>query len=324
MSVWPRGRLTRDGLWWVLATLGLGLAALFNGNNLVYLLCSMLLSVILVSMVLSEISLRGLALAAVLPDEIFAGRPALVGASVANVKRRLASYSVSLEVAGSAPGTVERTVHLPWLPPRAERLVTWEATLPARGRRRLPALRLTTRFPFGLFLKSVRIPVDTDVLVYPAVHPVSPERLRAHAGPSGEAATRRRGRGHDLYNLRQYRPGDDPRLIHWRSSAKMQALTVRELEEDTALDTRITLDGTGAVAERLEAGLSEAASLARHLLRTGVGVELLGPGVHVPLGRGRAHETRILTALALYEPGTGGAERAMARVPRRELRVTLG
>ncbi len=167
----------------------------------------------------------------------------------------------------------------------------------------MPGPRVTTRFPFGLFVKSEPSPPEVEVLVYPAVEPVAPERLR-QAGGVGSTAVRRRGRGDDLYNLRPYRPGDDPRLIHWRSTAKAQGLTVREMEEDATRDVRLVLAGHGRRAPaRLEAALSEAASLAVHLLRAGAGVELRGPGLVVPRGRGRAQEVRILTALALFEPG---------------------
>src|SRR5439155_261564 len=86
-------------------------------------------------------------------------------------------------------------------------------------------------------------------------------------------------------------------------SAKSATLMVRELEADSALDTRLVLEGTGhRDRERLERGLAEAASLAVHLLHDGAAVALVGPDVQVPLGGGRAQRTRILTALALYEP----------------------
>ncbi|MGH7318682.1 MAG: DUF58 domain-containing protein, partial [Candidatus Rokuibacteriota bacterium] len=215
-------------------------------------------------------------------------------------------------------------LYLPQLEPGAERLCTWQATLPKRGRQRLTGLRLTTRFPFGLFVKAGRPRLDAEVLVYPAVGRVSPELL-SQLGGAGEAARRRRGRGHDLYDLRQYRPGDDPRLIHWRSSAKTQRLTVRELEEDSALDARLVLDGTGAGdAWRLERGLSEAASLATHLIRTGAAVELRGPGLFVPLGRGRGQEIQLLTALALFDPARAtspDAPAAFATRPDRRVRA---
>lgn len=318
------------------AALGLGFVAMNTGNNLLYLLVSLLLGFIAVSGLLSEPSIRGLRVTALVPDDVHAGRPALFGARVVNGKRWRASYSITIQVLGS-----ERFLYVPRLGPGEERLVSWEETLPRRGRQRLRGFRIITRFPFGLFVKSKRAPVETDFVVYPALVPLSAARRR-ELGGSGRAGLRRRGRGHDLYNLHDYRPGDDPRLIHWRSSAKRpQSLVVRELEADTALDTRLVLEGRPSPdPARLEPGLSEAASLAVTLLRAGAAVELSGPGVFVPLGRGREQRKAILTALAMYSPeGEPGATEGRVtqavggsipsgRPPRgsslREIRVALG
>jgi uncharacterized protein (DUF58 family) len=300
-TIWP----TRDGWWCLLVVIGLGVAAINTGNNLLYLLVSLLLSLIVVSGILSEQSLRGLRLEADVPDEIYAGAPALFGAVLANRKRWLTSYSITLELL--VRGGTTRFIYLPRLEAGRDRLLTWEETLPSRGRQRLAGVRLTTRFPFGLFLKASRTMLELPVLVFPAVHPIPSETLHRLVG-AGTSATRRRGRGHDLYNLRTYLAGDDPRHIHWRTSAKVQSLLVREMEAETTEDTRVVLRGTGArEAARLEAALSEAASIAAHLARTGAGVELAGAGLFVPLGRGPGHARRILTALALYEPGAPGA-----------------
>ena len=310
-TIWP----TRDGWWSLFVVVGLGVAAINTGNNLLYLLVSLLLGLIVVSGILSEQTMRGLRLTGAQPEEIYAGRPVLFGAGIANSKRWFTSYSVTLEllspearadaVSGAGPS---RFLHLPRLEAGADRLVTWEETLPRRGRRRLAGMRITTRFPFGLFLKAGRPALDSEVLVYPSVKPVSSALLRELVG-AGDAPTRRRGRGSDLYNLRGYRAGDDPRLIHWRSSAKTQTLTIRELEAETTEDTRIVLSGGApSDSDMLEAGLSEAASVAVHLLRAGSGVELAGPGITVPLGRGRGQIRRVLTALALYQPGAGPVE----------------
>lgn len=324
-TIWP----TRDGWWGLFAAVGLGVAAVNTGNNLLYLLASMLLGLVVVSGILSEAVMRGLRLTPVLPEEIHAGRPALMGAIVANRKRRVPSVSISLEVLGRG-GTVERVLYLPRLAAGAERIVSWDVVLPRRGRHRLGGLRVTTRFPFGVFVKAGRPLLEEEVLVFPAVGPAPADLLR-RLGGAGAAAARRRGRGSDLHSLRDYRPGDDPRLIHWRSSAKAGTLTVRELEAETTLDTRIVLEGRGGGdPRRLEDGLSEAASLAVHLLRAGALVELTGPGLGVPLGRGRAHERRILSALALYDPAApvpeagGRAGRAPGAATLREIRVSLG
>ena len=322
-TIWP----TRDGWWSLLVVIGLGVAAINTGNNLLYLLVSLLLALIVVSGMLSELSMRGLHLAGLEPEAIHAGQPALFGARIANHKRWLFSYSITIEVL--SPGAAPRFLYVPRLAPGAERLVTWEETLPRRGRHRLAGVRITTRFPFGLFLKAGRPILTSAVIVFPAVRSVSPELLRP-LGVAGAAPARRRGGGTDLYNLRGYRSGDDPRLIHWRSSAKTETLTVRDLEAETTEDTRLILLGTGR-GEALEAGLSEAASLSAHLIRLGAGVELIGPGFRVLLGRGRPHLHRLLRALALYDPPASGdpaPEDSDAeggpRMPLRQVHVRLG
>jgi uncharacterized protein (DUF58 family) len=84
------------------------------------------------------------------------------------------------------------------------------------------------------------------------------------------------------------------------------------MEAETTEDTRVVLTGRGERgAARLEAALSEAASIAVHLARAGAGVELTGAGLFVPLGRGPGQARRILTELALYDPrahAAGAAE----------------
>ncbi|HEY3065991.1 MAG TPA: DUF58 domain-containing protein [Methylomirabilota bacterium] len=297
--------------------MALGFAAMNTGNNLLYLLLSMLLALIVVSGILSEQCIRGLTLAPVAPDEIFARSPALLAARVHNGKRWAPSYSITLEVMESGG----RVIYVPKLEAGAERTVTWEVTFTARGRQRVPGIRVATRFPFGLFRKAGLPARAEEVVVYPALVPMPEVRGQASAGTS-IAALPRRGRGDDVYNLRDYRPEDDRRLIHWRSSAKTAALIVREMAEEAAADACIVLVGAGRDRERLERALSEAASLAVHLLRGGAGVELRAPGLVVPLGRGRAHERSVLTALALYQPGAATVSAAGRRL--REIVVDLG
>ena len=322
---WPRRTLwpTRDGWWCLGAALGLGFAAINTGNNLFYLLVSMLLGLIIVSGVLSEQSIRRVRVEPALPAELFAGQAALVAARVVNRKRWRTSYSITVEVLGGG-----HRAYLAKLEGGGARLVTWQETPRARGRWRVAGFKVATRFPFGLFVKAAQLPPSAEVLVYPAVSPISADRRRELAGTGGAPAPRR-GRGHGLHNLREYRFGDDPRLIHWRSSAKSAALMVRELEADAGLDARLVLEGTGrGDPERLERGLAEAASLAVHLLEKGAAVELVGPGVHVPLGSGPAQRTRVLAALALFDPGAPAEPTRVVPPPSdarlRELRVPLG
>lgn len=293
-------RPTREGWWFLLATLALGLAAFNTGNNLLYLLVSTLLGLIVVSGILSEQSMRGLRLTRVAPKDIFAGQPALLGLVVTNTKRWRATYSVALK---SSRAALEGLVsYLPKLEPGQEVFVTVEERFPRRGRQRLPAVRIVTRFPFGFFQKANRPLPGEEVVVYPAVRRLTPEDLSGLGG-ARSMAEQRAGRGIEFRNLREYRWGDDPRLIHWKSSAKGESLIVRELEAEAGLAVRLLLEpGQGSPEpEALEAQISLAASLAVHLIDRDAQVELVGPGVHVPLGQGPVHLRRILGALALFD-----------------------
>ena len=206
-TIWP----TREGWWLLFAAVGLGFAAMNTGNNLLYLLVSMLLGLIVVSGILSERSMRGLRISMTMPGEIFAGRPAFFGAAVVNRKPWAASYSITLEILGREARP--RLLYVPRLASGAEHFFTWEDVLPRRGRQQLAGVRITTRFPFGLFLKAGRAVVGPDVVVYPSVGAISLERV-ALLG-IGETVSRR-GRASDLYNLREYRWGDDPDYSRWR------------------------------------------------------------------------------------------------------------
>ncbi len=322
-------RPTREGWWFLLATLGLGVAALNTGVNLLYLLVSMLLGLVVASGILCEQSMRGLRLFPVIPREIFAGQPALLGLRLRNRKRRLASHSLVLEV--SRPAVAEsRGLYVPRLEPGQEQLITFEERFPRRGRHRLPGLRIVTRFPFGLFLKASREVPGEKVLVFPRIRPLAPPELRA-LGSGGSEPAPRVGRGAEFYGLRDYRWGDDPRRIHWKSSAKTATLMVREGQADSPVAVRLLLESPrGPIeSERLEGAISFAASVAAHLIRAGASVELAGAGLGVPPGSGAAHLRRILEALALFDPEASESSprnreaRISMRPPARVIRIPL-
>jgi uncharacterized protein (DUF58 family) len=109
-------RPTREGWWCLAVTVGLGLTAMNTGNNLLYLLESMVLALIVVSGALSEQSVRGVRVLARLPDEIFAGTPCTVGMRVRNTKTRRPSFSIALE----RPHGGERVAYLARLGPGEE------------------------------------------------------------------------------------------------------------------------------------------------------------------------------------------------------------
>lgn len=283
------------------ASFAVGLAATNTGNNLLYLILAMMLSFMAISGVLSEQTMRHLRLQRELPRRLFAGVPASFGVSLVNRKRRLPSYALHLTEADPA-GDRTASHFLLKVAPQGREAWQYALTFPRRGRHYLPGLRMLTRFPFGLFAKVSRPILPDPVLVYPAVRALAPEEIPAALEP-GWRERDRRGQGAGLHNLRPYRPGDDPRLLHWKTSAKAGDLMLKELvDEDRPRIRLLVEDPTPETpAAVLEANLSYAASVAAHAIRLGCMVELVTADGSTGFGQGESQMDRILERLALYE-----------------------
>ncbi len=313
LVAWPLRRLrwlrpprvlrpTREGWWFIGAAFALGLAATNTGNNLLYLLFAMLLGFITISGFLSEQAHRRVQVQRILPRAVHAGAPAYFGLALTNRKRRVPSFSLHLEEADPASGRPQRQYLLRLAPGQA---TTWMYPLvfPRRGLHHLPGYRVWTRFPFGLFTKATRLRDPVAVLVLPAVYPLQDAAAGSPWG-AGERPRRRRGQGAELHGLRDFRPGDDPRLIHWKSTARLGRLILRELEAEEAWRLRLVLadPAPGAPEEAVERDISLAASLAAHWVRRGGEVQLILPDRETPWGSDPRHLRQILESLALFCP----------------------
>ena len=328
-SVWSRIRaffrpprrlkFTREGRYFFFIALAIGFAAVNTGNNLLYLLLGMTLSLIVASGVLSEQVLRKLAIRRDLPPELFAERPFLVGVELQNTKKRIASYSVELE--DLADGRLlDKKCYFLKIPAGRAQHTSYRFTFPRRGLHRFEAVRISTKFPFGLFRKSRDLPLPGEVIVFPAVVDVSDLVRGARIG-TGEAPTGRAGHGEDFYAMRTYREGEDQRVIHWKTSARAGRLMVRETEQASSRRVALYLDNACAEPadpsrlEDVERAIARAASLAAHFIERGFRVRLVTRTAQVPEGAGRAHLRQLLRTLALLEVLFGERPEPLRVVP---------
>ncbi|MCA9673975.1 MAG: DUF58 domain-containing protein [Kofleriaceae bacterium] len=312
----PPRRLTftREGRYFVVVAVGVGVGAINTGNNLLYLLLGWTLSFIIASGILSERNLRGLVVRRRPPARIFAGQPFLMEIAVENAKAKRASYSIEIEdLLGGRP--LDKKCYFLKIPPGKTQRTSYRHTFARRGLYTLDGYRVATKFPFALFRKSRDLETPGEVLVYPPL--VGVPRPSPQARRAGETTSARLGRRGEFFGLREWRQGDDRRDVHWKSTARSGRLLVREYEDeltrravvvvDNALpaDTLAAVDAddvdaaTTAHLDALERAISVGASLAAAYLEAGWGVQVVARGQHVPMGVGKPQLARVLRALAL-------------------------
>ncbi len=287
-------------------TLGVGFAALNTGNNLLYLVFSFLLGFLVLSGVLSEAALRRVEVRRRLPREIFAEAPVPVALEVENAQRRVPSYAIVVEdLAGDDVHEARSLgrVFVLRLAAGAPQERAYLLTAPARGPLRLAGFRVSTRFPFGLFAKSLLLEAPAETLVYPALDLV---RALPAGGPgrsTGEARSRTQGRGTEAAGLRAFRSGDSARSVHWRASARRGALLVRDREREEKPELEVLLRTRGRPAgEAFERAVRRAASEVVAHLGAGFRVGLTTDEERFAPADGSAHRGRLLSFLARVAP----------------------
>lgn len=305
--------LTPEGTRFVLLAVAIGLAAVNTGNNLLYLMLAMMLSLIVLSGVLSEQCLRRLYIQRRLPAHIFAGYPGTAYFSIANRKSRLPSFSIHvLDLIDEQP--IDRGVHVLQLAPQASVLRSYPLLVARRGPFHIDGIKVQTRFPFSLFVKALTVPLPSAAIAYPPIKPLPAHVYDRIEGLGQDNAVPRRGPGFDLYNLRLYQPGDDSRAIHWRTTAKTSHLIVRETQAEdqrhvtlafpTALPPDSAATGTAATDREhaFEAAVELSASLAAHLQEQGFAIRAIVGDQEVPGATGEEQLFRVLKVLALCHP----------------------
>ena len=235
-----RLKFTREGKFFVGITLGVGFAAINTGNNLLYLLLGMLLALIIVSGLMSELSLRDLTVVRRLPLRAQVGRPHLVEIEVFNHKGKVPSYAIEVEDLRAGQPADKRCFFLK-ISPKSAQVAAYRRTPAKRGRDKHVGFRIATRFPFGFFEKSREVPAEGELVIYPAVDPVQLPVLPAGRLVGGQASFGR-GHGDDYLGLKLLRHGEDPRDVHWRKSAAVGQLVMRERARDARPDVVITVD----------------------------------------------------------------------------------
>ncbi|MEW6364283.1 MAG: DUF58 domain-containing protein [Acidobacteriota bacterium] len=308
---WPssesRVRPTGFGLRFVIMALVVGLAAVNTGNNLLFLVFSMMLATLLVSGISSRASMRKLSIVRSSPTAIYATTPYVESIAVKNEKRLFPTVSVR-----AATETATEPAYLPYLGTRSSRTLMIESVHPKRGEVPRAPLELRSHYPFGFFMRYKRIRSPEKIVVYPKIErivPFFPEREGGH----GEYAAVFKGLGEDLYQIREYAPGESARIIDWKASSRVAKVMARDFLVNVNVRVTILVDASAVSKEQeddLETQISLAASIVDYLHRELMSYQLVTTAGRLPFGAGPGHYSAAQRHLALlpYCPVERGLE----------------
>lgn len=335
---------TREGVFYLLLTVAIGIGALNTGNNLLFLVVAAMLAAVLVSGIASAMNLRKVELEVTLPGYIFA-KQHVMARMILRVRRRLLPLFSATVLAPKVkrgkgkwvwhramfefpkktrerkpwvrwpdialehvhdrpapPSIFREQVYFPYIPSGDSGTADVELYFDKRGRYVQDGFGLSTRFPFSFLKKTKRIPLSREVIVFPSVEPTD-EFFEVLPMITGEFESYVRGRGYDLYRIREYEPEDSARHVDWKSTAKSGSLKVREFTREDERKLRVVFDNPepkAVSAEQYERGVALAASLSWHFAGENTEISFAATGLPNP------HDIyQFLEYLALVQAGKG-------------------
>ncbi len=330
--------LTREGTAYLIAVVVIIVAALNTANNLLFIVLAAMLSAILVSGIGSAEDLRGLELDVAIPHNAFAGRAVAVRVTLQNPRLWLPAFSVTVQAPDDGkkkkrrwewqktrftfpkrrqwlelpdytlrrrllepppPKILTKPVYFAFVPAGHTATAQVELVFSRRGQYSQESFRVSTRFPFSFLIKSRTVALERELVVYPAM--VAPDDLLEILPLiTGEYVSFVRGRGSELYRIREYAPDDMARYVDWKATAKTGSLKVREFTREDERRLRIVFDNPepGRVSpEAYERAVSLAASLACHFAQENVDLSFAGSNY-----TGAQRLDDFLRHLALIQP----------------------
>jgi len=316
-----RVRLTKEGSVLLLLMAGFTLGALNTGTNLLYFSTALSVNLILLNVLSSWASLRGLIVTRRAPARVVQGESFEVQLEGRHAKGRGRSFPI--EVRERPPKklvSARPRVLLLGLGAGERAELGYVTTCRRRGWHAWRGVELASRAPFGMLECRLRLALAWRVLVLPPLHRVR-EHVLERKSANAEAVARKlvftAERRDQFRSLREHRPGDDLRAIHWRATARRGAPVVKMFERTAPDSTLVLLDLEAAPATVEDAAVAAAASLHAELARRGqrvaLGVLGLDGASYLAPGSGEAHVQRGREVLAQVRGASGADLRSLAR-----------
>lgn len=224
--------------------LSTGVLAFSTGQNVFFLLFSLIAASILLSSVVNRLMLAGLRLELELPEHICAGQSADSLLSLQNTKAWITSFALELKTSNG------RLLTVPALLPVSRLSFRLPVQFPRRGFPDPQVIELSTRFPFGFSKRITRVQVLSSRPVYPSIAP-NEGFAAILTGLRQSLASDREMGSQDFSHLRDYQPGDSLKNVAWAASARRDSLLVKSFSGEGSGEAVLYFDRASPEFERL-------------------------------------------------------------------------
>lgn len=328
-----RVMLPREGAVYLLMMSLLLVGSLIGRSNMLMLVFAMMAGPFVVNGWATFVMLKRITVRRRVPSRAMAGQPVSVDVELTNGKRWLSSWVMMIhDRVANASESLRSGVLFTRVPPRQTRNASYQLRLMQRGTYRLGPIHVTTRFPLGLVERGLIVDVFDEILIYPRLGRLS-SQWKQNPLTAAELVQReelRRGTYDDeFHRIREYRWGDNPRAIHWRTSARHNELMVCEYRQSRAPRLTVLLDLWSPARpsernlERVELAVSLAATLCVEYLREGHNprLSLATAGKKLTQWEGRSgpgNLDSVLETLAVVEAGPAADVKRMLETSARK------
>jgi uncharacterized protein (DUF58 family) len=297
-------KITKAGLLYTLLSIFIGIAAVNTGNNLLFIMISLLLSFMWLSGVFGRANLLGLESEVIPPKEIYAKGKAFFFLRIRKKRSglwliKMPSFLLRLSVSIRDSAGVERKIFSKIGLLEREKEILIDAVFEKRGRYQVSTVEISSLFPIGFFVRSIKYELKREFLVFP-----EPKKCQSLSEFERKVLKGENRGFQDLgtaqfEGLSDYTAGVPKKFIAWKSLAKWEELRRKIFAEE--LTSPKIFDVLKLPASSLEDKLSCAVYLILEVTKRGSPVGMkLGKEIF-PVGTGEAHKLKLLKALALYE-----------------------
>ena len=250
IGIRSRMLLPREGIVYLGIMLVIAVAALTGGNpdtgNMLLLIFGMMAGPFVFNGWVVVGMLARVTVTRHLPGTVSAGAFFSVEIRMKNEKRLLSSRLVEVRdvIQGQKVRSEGRVIFVR-VAPGEQRSAHYDICISRRGVYQFGPLRLSSRFPLGIGERGHILSASGEVVVHPKIGRLLPawKRRERELAESASRANARQGFFDDeFHSIRAYRLGDNPRAIHWRSSARHGHIMVKQHEQHRDADLIVLVD----------------------------------------------------------------------------------